>query len=353
MQGNVSAFNPSNYAKSAARCITTRRAPVQEDVLIELKYVEINTDAPTTLLMVHGWPSLWSSWSKQVEEFQHDHHLIIPDLRGFGASTHPGDVRSSGTLSDMVGDLVCILQQANVVSVVCMGHDWGSAVCYEAARLRPDIFKAVIGIVVPYIPAAQPFVPIKQLTSLFPTLTYQVFFDLQTDMAVAELDQDIRRTVRATLRTVASPPPDTFLKSNDSFLSAWGGVENIPPVPFFTPTEEDYFIDQYSINGFRNTLQFYSNQNRLLGWKLANAQGNHTIPQPVLAIYPKEDPVANWEKAAKFLQSSEYLPNLTIKLLSGAHWVHLENPLKCNNAIRKWLRSINEGTTTRTDIPQR
>ena len=56
--------------------------------------------------------------------------MIVPDLRGFGASTHPGDVRSSGTLGDIVGDLVCILQQANVKSVICMGYDlrafrWG------------------------------------------------------------------------------------------------------------------------------------------------------------------------------------------------------------------------------------
>ena len=29
-------------------------------------------------------------------------------------------------------------------------------------------------------------------------------------------------------------------------------------------------------------------QNRLLGWELANAQGNHTLLQPVLAIYPKQ-----------------------------------------------------------------
>lgn len=46
-------------------------------------------------------------------------------------------------------------------------------------------------------------------------------------MAVAELDQDIRRTVRATLRTVASPPPDAFLKSNKSYLSAWDGVKQV------------------------------------------------------------------------------------------------------------------------------
>jgi soluble epoxide hydrolase/lipid-phosphate phosphatase len=340
IQGSVSAFNPLNYPKSTARCMATRRQPVLQDVHIDLKYVEINPDAPTTLLMVHGWPSLWSSWSKQIEEFQQDYHLIVPDLRGFGSSTYPGDVKSSGTLGDIVGDLVCILKQANVSSVICMGHDWGSSVCYEAARLRPDIVKAVIGLVVPYLPAALPFVPIKEFTSLFPTLAYQIFFDSQTDIAVSELDRDIRRTLRATLRTVASPPPDSFLKSNESFLSAWDGVKQIPPVPFFTSAEEDYFVDQYCINGFRHTLQFYSNQNRLLGWELANAHGNHTLPQPVLAIYPKQDPVADWEKAAKIVRSAEYLPNLTTKLVFGAHWVHVENPSKCNEIIRKWLRSL-------------
>jgi soluble epoxide hydrolase / lipid-phosphate phosphatase len=46
-------------------------------------------------------------------------------------------------------------------------------------------------------------------------------------MAVVELDQNIRRSVRATLRTVASPPPDTFLKSNVSYLSAWDSVEQV------------------------------------------------------------------------------------------------------------------------------
>ena len=67
----------------------------------------------------------------------------------------------------------------------------------------------------------------KELTPLFPTLTYQIFFDSQTDVAVVELDQNIRRSVRATLRTVTSPPPDAFLKSNKSFLSAWDGVEQV------------------------------------------------------------------------------------------------------------------------------
>jgi soluble epoxide hydrolase / lipid-phosphate phosphatase len=90
--------------------------------------------------MVHGWPSLWSTWSYQIQEFQvrsriknvflfsfvkyclqDDYHLIVPDLRGFGSSTHPDDVQSSGTMGDMVGDLVCILEHANVKSAICVG----------------------------------------------------------------------------------------------------------------------------------------------------------------------------------------------------------------------------------------
>ena len=50
-----------------------------------------------------------------------------------------------------------------------------------------------------------------------------------------------------------------------------------PSIPLFTIQLLPTF---YLINGLF--------QNRLFGWELANAQGNHTIPQPVLAIYPKE-----------------------------------------------------------------
>ena len=87
--------------------------------------------------------------SHGITHVQDEYHLIAPDLRGFGSSTHPDDVQSSGTMYDIAGDLVCILQHANVKEAICLGHDWGAQVCYEAARIRPDVFKAVIGLVIP------------------------------------------------------------------------------------------------------------------------------------------------------------------------------------------------------------
>jgi hypothetical protein len=39
-----------------------------------------------------------------------------------------------------------------ILYFLALRHDWGSQVCYEAARMRPDIFTAVIGAVVPVRP---------------------------------------------------------------------------------------------------------------------------------------------------------------------------------------------------------
>lgn len=109
---------------------------------------------------------------------QDEYHLIAPDLRGFGASTHPGDVKSSGSMPDLVGDLLCILGHAGVQEAIAVGyvapfktekktqtfhpsprvarHDWGAQLAYEAARQRPDVFTAVVGITIPVkLPTAQ------------------------------------------------------------------------------------------------------------------------------------------------------------------------------------------------------
>ena len=53
---------------------------------------------------------------------QDDYHIIAPDLRGFGASTHPGDVKSSGNMPDLVGDIMCIMKHAGVPHAIAIGY---------------------------------------------------------------------------------------------------------------------------------------------------------------------------------------------------------------------------------------
>ncbi len=79
----------------------------------------------------------------------------------------------------------------------------------------------------PYIAAAGPYTPISALVPAFPHLAYQVYFGDETSTAIAELNNDIRRTLRSTLRTAASPPPAGFLTSNSSYLGAWQNVSTV------------------------------------------------------------------------------------------------------------------------------
>ncbi len=95
-------------------------------------------------------------------------------------------------------------------------------------------------------------------------------------------------------------------------------------------------------------------QNRHASWQHSHEQGNHTISQPVLAIYPTDDPVADWVKVAEHLKSNSFLPSISIEvrfpymrqpwrlemllqIVEGTHWIQLENPHKVNDAMRKWL----------------
>ncbi|KAH8115654.1 alpha/beta-hydrolase [Phellopilus nigrolimitatus] len=331
-------FHPDSFPKNVANCkAINRHEGVEKD--IQIQYVEVNSLASKTIVMVHGWPGLWTNWAHQILEFQDDYHIIAPDQRGFGASTHPGDVEASGTMGDLVADLVCVLKDTGVNNAICLGHDWGAQVCWEAARMRPDIFEAVATAVLPYIQASGPFTPTSALVGVLPRLAYQLYFQDQTATAIEELDKDVRKSLRAVYRSVESPPPDAFLKSTDSFLEAYGDAE-IEAIPYMTKEEEDYLVEQYSIQGFKNTLQFYTHTNRYAAWELDHTQANYTIHQPALSILPTRDPVADWAAAAKVLGSAKFVPNLATETLPTAHWIQLEKPVEFNAMLRKWLDAL-------------
>ncbi|KDQ15549.1 hypothetical protein BOTBODRAFT_65259 [Botryobasidium botryosum FD-172 SS1] len=342
-------FHPRDYPKKYAECDAVHRGGVAHAITkIEIEYVEVNPSGKRTLVLVHGWPSLWSSWSNQIQEFGKDYHLIVPNLRGFGASTHPGDVESSGTMHDIVDDLVCIMDKVGVAEAVCVGHDWGADVCWSAALQKPTRFTAVAALVLPYIPAAGDFMPVEDIAKVLKKLTYQIFFEKRTPDAIKELDTDIRRTLRATLRTVDSPPPDAYLTSPGDFLGAYDGVD-IPPIPFFTEEEEDYFIEQYSIQGFQHTLQFYTHGNRH-GSHEHSKNFDPTISQPALVILPTQDPVADWNLLSQILGSAEHVPKMATVEVDAAHWPQLEKPAEVNKALREWLDELDKAEAVRDEL---
>ena len=84
---------------------------------------------------------------------------------------------------------VCSTQSAPKQSVIA-GHDWGAAVAWHAAQLRPDRFRAVIGLSVPFRArgSARPTTLMPQTDD---AIWYQLYFQ-QPGVAEAEYDRNAR-----------------------------------------------------------------------------------------------------------------------------------------------------------------
>lgn len=74
--------------------------------------------------------------------------------------------------------------------------------------------------------AAGDFVPTSALVPLLPKLGYTIFFSTKTEEAVAELDEDIRKSLRVPLGNPGrtNSPPE-FLASTETFMGPWNGLE--------------------------------------------------------------------------------------------------------------------------------
>jgi pimeloyl-ACP methyl ester carboxylesterase len=104
------------------------------------------------VVMCHGWPESWYSWRHQIIALaQAGYHVVAPDQRGYGQTDKPEGI-DQYTMFHLVGDLVGLLDALNEPSAVIAGHDWGAPVAWHAALLRPDRFRAVMALSVPFMP---------------------------------------------------------------------------------------------------------------------------------------------------------------------------------------------------------
>jgi pimeloyl-ACP methyl ester carboxylesterase len=94
-------WDPNNYKKSFASCSAVDRSGAQpRNIRLKLAYLDLNKNKKKTLILVHGWPSLWTTYRHQITEFS-DYRLIIPEIRGYGDSEHPKDLYTSNTMFDV------------------------------------------------------------------------------------------------------------------------------------------------------------------------------------------------------------------------------------------------------------
>src|SRR5919199_2565529 len=157
------------------------------------------------VLLCHGFPECWYSWRHQLPALAAaGFHAVAPDMRGYGQSDRPEAI-DQYTLLHLVGDMVGLLDALGAESAVIAGHDWGAPVAWHAALLRPDRFRAVIGLSVPYRPrgAVRPTTVMPQTDD---AVFYQLYFQTP-GVAEAEFERDVRMTLRRLLYSASGDAP--------------------------------------------------------------------------------------------------------------------------------------------------
>src|SRR6476620_2210195 len=157
------------------------------------------------VILCHGFPESWYSWRHQIEALSEaGFHAVAPDMRGYGQTDSPQAI-DQFTLLHLVGDVIGLLDALGVETAAIAGHDWGAPVAWHSALLRPDRFRAVIGLRVPSRPRTS-VVPTSVMPRRDDAMFYQLYFQTP-GVAEAELRRDVRATIAKLLYSASGDVP--------------------------------------------------------------------------------------------------------------------------------------------------
>lgn len=120
--------------------------------VLEIAYEEYGERSARPIVLFHGWPDDVRTWDSIAPELaQRGYHVVVPYLRGFGATRFrsPATPRS-GQNSAIGQDAADLLAALDLKDAVLAGHDWGARCAYGGAILASERVRAVVSIAVPY-----------------------------------------------------------------------------------------------------------------------------------------------------------------------------------------------------------
>ena len=299
------------------------------------------------VLLCHGFPESWYSWRHQLQALsQAGFHAVAPDMRGYGKTDRPADIERY-TLLHLVGDMVGVLDALGEKQAVIAGHDWGAPVAWHAALMRPDRFRAVIGLSVPYRPRGS-VAPTTVMPQNADASFYQLYFQAP-GVAEAELEADTRLSLRKILFSGSGDVPRRSTGGSSSgvgMVPRAGGFLTRMPDPETLPAwlqvpDIDFYVQQFRHSGFRGGLNWYRNIDR--NWELTAPYVGASVTVPALYMAGELDLVVAFPRMKEVIADlARFVPQLraTIMLPGCGHWTQQERPAEVNKAMIDFLRSL-------------
>jgi pimeloyl-ACP methyl ester carboxylesterase len=291
-------------------------------------------DGPT-VLFCHGFPDTAYTWRRQMKAVAAaGYRAIAPDMRGYGRSSAPADANLYTPLHT-AGDLVGLLDALELPSAILVGHDWGATHSWNAALMRPDRFKAVFCLSVPYVPRGDISIFDKMRKSGHQNDFY-MFGQIRPE--ADQIWADAAVSIPGVLYWASgSAPADTRWTPMDPARSLHR------PAPGALPSwaEPDYIahnITEFQRTGFHGGLNYYRAAEPY--FYLSAAWKGAKITQPSFYVGGKADGLGALYPPFEKLRAG--LPGLvgSLELDNVGHWVQHEASVQVSDQLVKFLRTV-------------
>jgi pimeloyl-ACP methyl ester carboxylesterase len=348
---------PAQYLDGAREVLAERtaegRAATQVepwDGKMEDRFIEINgirmhyveAGSGPLVLLCHGFPESWYSWRHQLGALAAEgYHAVAPDLRGYGQTDRP-EALEAYDIFQLTGDVVGLVNALDEGAAVLVGHDWGAWIAPYAAILRPDLFRAVALLSVPYVPRRAVNESQWEQQKYPGKIFYQAV--LRSPQAEQFFGVDVRTRLLSGFWTLSgdSTPERRWKPARDP-----GGPEVLPaspsdPPPWLTTQDLDFFEGEFKRTGFTGGLNYYRNMDR--NWAHTPFLDGAKLLQRTLFIAGEKDPVLEFLDE-EFAALEINVPNLWQKaLIPGAgHWIQQERPAEVSQLLIEFLRTVEAG----------
>ena len=291
---------------------------------IELEVFQAGAGRP--IVLCHGWPEHAYSWRHQIPALAGaGYHVIVPNQRGYGASSRPEEV-AAYDLEHLTGDLTALLDRFGYEDALFVGHDWGALVVWALAVMHPQRVAGLINLSVPFLVRGKSEWVGFWEEQLGPDF-YIVHFNRQPGVADAAFDANPERFLRNLYRTghwrapmPAAQPGMTLINLAQADAAA-GEL-------MMSEAELALFVESFRRSGFTPGINWYRNFTR--NWEILGRYPER-VEQPALMIYGRYDIVPQSEALPSIV------PDLETATLECGHWIQQEAPDETNRLMLDWL----------------
>jgi pimeloyl-ACP methyl ester carboxylesterase len=303
----------------------------------------VEEGAGPLVLLIHGFPESWYSWRHQLPAIAAaGFRAVAIDVRGYGRSSAPLEIEAYGMLHH-VNDNLGVVEALGESAAVVVGHDWGSPIAANSALLRPDVFRAVALLSVPYSPPG-PRRPTEAFTEMGGDEEFYINYFQEPGRAEAEAEPDVRGWllgfyIGASGNSLRPPDGGTM-----ATVPRGGRLRDRFVVPdqlpgWLTEADVDFYTAEFEGKGFRGALNRYRNVDR--DWVDLQPWGRQPITVPSLFIGGERDGPTIWGQRA-IERFPETMPGVRgSHVLPGCgHWVQQERAEDVNDLLVGWLKSL-------------